>query len=104
MAIEFNQSSTNAINRSDTKTGSGNLERTEQGRNPSSQAKVREDSVELSRDADTVDRLAQRLERQESFDQARVERIKQAIEQGEYPVDDERLASKFLELESQINQ
>lgn len=104
MAIEFNQSSTNPINRSDSKSSSNSLQRNEQSRSGRADSVARDDSVEISRDADAVDRLAQRLERQESFDQARVERIKQAIQQGEYPVDNERLASKFLELENQINQ
>jgi negative regulator of flagellin synthesis FlgM len=63
-----------------------------------------QDSVELSRDARTLRKLQQRLEAQDSFDEARVEQIKSAIRDGEYPIDNKRLAEKFYELENQLNQ
>ncbi|MCB1686729.1 MAG: flagellar biosynthesis anti-sigma factor FlgM [Pseudomonadales bacterium] len=38
------------------------------------------------------------------FDAARVDAIRQAIAQGRYHVDPERLAERFISLEKQINQ
>ena len=49
-------------------------------------AKAR-DSVKISDDAAALKALEARLERQESFDDARVKEIRQAIEQGQYPID-----------------
>lgn len=65
---------------------------------------ARADSVELSRDAHSLQRLQERLERQESFDQERVDAIKSAIERGDYPIDTDRLARNFLHLEQALNQ
>lgn len=38
------------------------------------------------------------------YDAAKVDAIRQAISQGRYPVDPERLAERFISLERQINQ
>lgn len=60
------------------------------------------DSVKISDDAAALKALEARLERQESFDDARVKEIRQAIEQGQYPIDNKRLAENFLKLESKL--
>lgn len=60
------------------------------------------DSVKISDDAAALKALEARLERQESFDDARVKEIRQAIEQGQYPIDNQRLAENFLKLESKL--
>ncbi|MEM9623824.1 MAG: flagellar biosynthesis anti-sigma factor FlgM [Pseudomonadota bacterium] len=67
-------------------------------------AEVQVDQVDLSADAQSLQRVEKQLESQESFDQQKVEQIKQALAKGEYPIDNERLASKFFELENQLNQ
>ena len=67
-------------------------------------ASVNVDSVEISRDAHSLRQLQSRIQNLDSFDQERVNSIKQAIQNGEYPVDSNRLAEKFLDLESQLNQ
>ncbi|MEE4282099.1 MAG: flagellar biosynthesis anti-sigma factor FlgM [Pseudomonadales bacterium] len=61
-----------------------------------------QDSVKISNDAAALKALEARLERQESFDDARVKEIRQAIEQGQYPIDNQRLAENFLKLESKL--
>ncbi len=61
-----------------------------------------QDSVKISDDAAALKALEARLERQESFDDARVKEIRQAIEQGQYPIDNQRLAENFLKLESKL--
>ena len=61
-----------------------------------------QDSVKISNDAAALKAMEARLERQESFDEARVKEIRQAIEQGQYPIDNQRLAENFLKLESKL--
>jgi negative regulator of flagellin synthesis FlgM len=61
-----------------------------------------QDSVKISEDANSMRAMQARLERQESFDEARVAEIRQAISDGNYPIDNQRLAEKFLELESKL--
>ena len=61
-----------------------------------------QDSVKISEDANSMRAMQARLERQESFDEARVAEIRQAISDGNYPIDNKRLAEKFLELESKL--
>ena len=61
------------------------------------------DKVQLSEDAQSLQRIQETLEREDSFDAKRVEDIKQAISEGRYPVDNDRLARRFLDLESQLS-
>jgi negative regulator of flagellin synthesis FlgM len=60
------------------------------------------DAVKISDDAAALQAMQTRLERQESFDEARVSEIRQAIESGQYPIDNQRLAENFLKLESKL--
>jgi negative regulator of flagellin synthesis FlgM len=60
------------------------------------------DAVKISDDAAALQAMQARLERQESFDEARVSEIRQAIENGQYPIDNQRLAENFLKLESNL--
>ena len=61
------------------------------------------DSVSISKDAATLRNVQSQLGTQDSFDEARVDEIKQAISEGRYPIDSRRLAEKFLQLETQLN-
>ncbi len=65
-------------------------------------ARGRPADVELSEDARSLTRAADAAG--SGFDQARVDKIRAAIAEGRYHVDPERLAEKFLELETQLNQ
>lgn len=60
------------------------------------------ESVKISDDAAALRAMEAGLERQESFDETRVKEIRQAIEQGQYPIDNQRLAENFLKLESML--
>lgn len=71
------------------------------GDTASKEAGARE-AVKISDDAATMQAMQARLERQESFDEARVSEIRQAIERGQYPIDNQRLAENFLKLESKL--
>ena len=63
-------------------------------------AEVRSEEVRLSDDAKLARQLQEKLEKEDSFDRERVDRIRDAISNGNYPIDDQKLASKFAELES----
>ncbi len=69
--------------------------------NPSREAKAA-DSVTISDDAASLRAMHSRIDSQASFDEARVNEIKQAIDKGQYPIDNQRLAEKFLQLESKL--
>ena len=64
----------------------------------------RAEQVQLSQDAQSLQRVQETLDRQDSFDKERVEEIRQAIGEGRYPIDNDRLARRFMELESQLTE
>lgn len=66
--------------------------------------KTTEDRVQLSAEAQTLKRLQDTVADLPAFDEAKVESIREAIAEGRYHVDPERLAARFMELESQLNQ
>jgi len=59
------------------------------------------ENVQLSPEAQRLQQAAEKLNDQPSVDQERVARLKQAIADGSYQVDNQRVASKLLALESQ---
>ncbi len=61
------------------------------------------DKVEISPDAKAIERLEARVAESDSFDQRRVDEITRAISEGRYPIDQDRIAEKFLELEDQLS-
>lgn len=104
MAIEFNNTSLGPLSQSGGKTAQQSA--AEDAAKAKAQIPARDaradDSVEISADANSLRAMQARLERQESFDEARVEEIKRAIADGQYPIDNQRLAEKFLQLESSL--
>ena len=109
MSIEINNTNVNPRNSADAKPveaheAKGHESRTQESKKSDDQGSVRRDSVELSRDAHSLKQLQERLEQQDSFDAERVAEIKAAIAEGRYPIDNERLARNFYELESKLNQ
>lgn len=46
--------------------------------------------------------VAQQIMAQPSFDQAKVDAIKQALQQGQYPIDSRRIAENFTSIEKMI--
>ena len=60
------------------------------------------DNVRLSENASSIERLQQEIRQVDTFDHKRVEAISLAISEGRYPVDPQRIAQQFLELESQL--
>lgn len=108
MAIDFNRPNS-AVN-SPTSGRSPNVQNTERPgaqQTPTDAAKstgsasVSGESVQLSPEAQRLQQTSEKLNQQPVVDQERVAQIKQAIADGNYQVDSQRVASKLLAFESQ---
>ncbi|NKB98053.1 MAG: flagellar biosynthesis anti-sigma factor FlgM [Pseudomonadales bacterium] len=67
------------------------------------EVRSKDDRVEISKDAKTVERVSVSISESSAFDEKKVADITQAIREGRYPLDTQRIAEKFMELESQLN-
>ncbi|MCQ4316155.1 flagellar biosynthesis anti-sigma factor FlgM [Stutzerimonas zhaodongensis] len=107
MAIEFNRPNS-AVNSSGTSRTSSvqNAERPAAQQNvdavkSTGSTAVSGESVNLSPEAQRLQQTTEKLNQQPAVDQERVAQIKQAIADGSYQVDSQRVASKLLAFESQ---
>lgn len=67
---------------------------------PVSPSAAQTDTVALTAEAKTLQQLGKEVASQtEYFDQQRVDSIKQSIAEGQYAVDSQRVADKFMETE-----
>lgn len=103
MAIDINNR-LGGLNQTNTKAADQATDgaKTRTGDTASKEAGGAREAVKISDDAAAMQAMQARLERQESFDEARVSEIRQAIERGQYPIDNQRLAENFLKLESKL--
>lgn len=58
-----------------------------------------DDSVQLTDGASRLQQLQSQAGAEPAFDQAKVDRIKQLISDGEYAMDSQKIAERFVELE-----
>ena len=105
MPTDINSLNSNNIAERRVKGGSAAAhERTETSSAKSAEAKSSTDQVQLSSQAQTLKRLEASVADRPAFDEAKVESIREAIAEGRYHVDPERLAERFVSLESELNQ
>lgn len=69
--------------------------------NPSTDATARGDIVELTSSARLLERLEKTLASLPEIDRARVDAVKTAIENGEYQIDADKIATALLRSEGQ---
>ena len=102
MAID-NISHIPGANRRDTATGRDPRVADNAPRDPSRATAAEQEEVALSDRANRLNALADRIKATPAFDEARINDIRQRIENGEYPIDANRLAERFIELERTLN-
>lgn len=108
MAIDFNRPNS-AVNPANSGRSSSvqNTERPAVQQTPAEASKsagsaaASGESVQLSPEAQRLQQTTEKLNQQPVVDQERVAQIKQAIADGSYQVDAQRVASKLLTFESQ---
>ncbi|MDG3088804.1 flagellar biosynthesis anti-sigma factor FlgM [Vibrio hannami] len=66
------------------------------------ESKVSSDSVSLSQQGKAMGQLQQQMAAQPSFDSAKVAAIKEAIANGSYTVDPEKLADNMIKFEDEL--
>lgn len=101
MAIEVNNTTPGGQRVQDSqrnRVAGENSERTVVGDAPKDR-----DAVKISSDAQRIRETQSQLERESAIDAERVEKIKSAISRGEYPLDNARIAERFVALESQLD-
>lgn len=84
--------------------GTADEQKAAEARAASSREKSTEDQVQLSAEARSLKQIESRVSESEAFDSERVAQIRDAIVEGRYHVDAQRLADNFLELESILDQ
>jgi negative regulator of flagellin synthesis FlgM len=82
------------------------LEKVDKKQGPQAQATA-EDAAPVKAKASNIDTLslsnvAERVKEQPSFDRAKVESIKQALRDGNYPLNPRRIAESFVSLERMV--
>jgi negative regulator of flagellin synthesis FlgM len=89
---------TMATGRSPSRTESKTAERSDSA----SEAKNSRDSVSLSQQGKAMGQLHQSMASEPSFDSAKVAAIKEAIANGSYQVDPEKLADNMIKYEKEL--
>jgi negative regulator of flagellin synthesis FlgM len=97
---KINRSVTDALtNNTKTRAKSATTESTSQSNRPAS-----EDTVSLSEQSLQVRELQQQLDKIPEVDADKVKAIKQAIAQGNYPLDPAKIAANLLNLEKALSE
>lgn len=89
---QINKAAAQPTSASGKRPGSGSVAESSQ-----SEAPARQDSVSLSREAQTLGRLESRVQSEPEVDEAKVAAVRQALESGRYQIDSESIASRMLE-------
>lgn len=88
----------NTSNQTKTQETQGGAVREQQG------VKSQDDAVSLSQQSQKIDKMNQEMAAESHFDSAKVEQIKQAIANGSYRVDADKLAANMMRFENDLNE
>lgn len=112
MAIDFNRTNTTAglskpatqpVRQNSAQLNSAESDKNVRSEQSTLQAQVSTgESVQLSKDALQLQNLSDKITAQPSVNAEKVAQLKQAIAEGSYQVDNQRVASKLLDLEAQF--
>lgn len=98
MATEINN-----VNASRFNAPKSGLATESKGHAPHASGTEKQDDVKISQDAKTIERVSVSITESAAFDAKKVAEITEAIREGRYPVDPDRIAAKFMELEDQLS-
>ena len=103
MAIDFNGANNNALNTQKQTLRPRDSVQSD-GRQPAGDSTQAREStrVDLSPDARNIKAAEQTLQEQPEVDDAKVTRIREALEDGSYSVDADKLAQKMLNVDDSI--
>lgn len=79
--------------------GSGRAQDPSADKSAASSAASRPAAADAASESARLTRVREQIDSAPEVDMARVEAIKQAIAEGRFPIDPERVAEKFIELE-----
>lgn len=87
---------------SEDRSRAGQASNARQGNAVSGSADASNDSVTLTETGSQLSTTAREMASTPAFDSAKVERIKTLIAEGRYSIDPQRIADRFMELESAL--
>jgi len=107
MAIEVNRIGASVVPDIDSKsTGNSTLNDVNHGNNTISRddstARQQSDQVSITPSAAKLQAVEQKIAALPVVDQVRVDKLKSAVESGQYQIDTKRIAEKFLQFESEL--
>ena len=107
MAIEVNRVGSSIIPDIESKsTANANINDVNDGNKTVSRddasARQQTDQVSITPSAAKLQAVEQKIASLPVVDQARVDKLKSAVESGEYQIDTQRIAEKFLQFESEL--
>ena len=102
MAIDFTGLSSRPTTGGSTRVGSPAADATAKELKQNAASNAPAETVKLSAEAQTLQKLEETVAQLPDVDTDRVAQIKQAIEDGSYKTDPERVAAKLLQFEEQL--
>lgn len=102
MVIDFSRLNNSPSVNGGVRTGAaGNTDKSGAASEAPARSKVSGETVHLSQEAQQLQNISDKLRDQPIVNSARVAELKQAIAEGSYKVDADRVAGKMLEFEAQ---
>jgi negative regulator of flagellin synthesis FlgM len=83
--------------------GTSRSQQSQAGKSTASAATTTAGQADAASESERLQQVRERIDNTPEVDMERVEQIKQAIAEGRFPVDAQRIAAKFAELEGMLN-